>query len=49
MQKTYTITYYGLLGESKTKIKAINKTIARKIFKGEMNPSCKIIKIEEEK
>ena len=45
--KLYEITYYGLLGECKCKIKAPNKTIARQIFKGEMTPSCKIINITE--
>ncbi len=47
--KTYKVTYNTWYGENTTNIKAPNKTRARCIFNGEMNPNCKIISIVEVK
>lgn len=46
--KKYKITYTGGLCDT-TYIKTENKTLARKLFRGEYNSWCKIVKIEEVK
>lgn len=46
--KKYKITFISTWGDEVfIHMKAENKTFARRRFRGEMNPKCKIIKIEE--
>lgn len=47
MDKRYRVEYSGGI-EPFTIVRAPNKTIARQIAKGELNPWCKITKIVEE-
>ncbi len=48
--KDYIITYTGgVISPAQTIIKAPNKTMARRIFKGEYIPSVKILSITEKK
>lgn len=46
--KTYLVHYTGgIISPAVAEIKAPNKTVARREFKAEYNPYCKITKIEE--